>query len=114
MFAEKSWGSFCILDEEEDSLIIKVILNQGNRMSYHSHAYRNEVWNIIFGEGIVILDGKVQLVKIGDVIAVPVRCRYTIIATTKLKVMEIQLGKKLDVHDKQKFELNIDNMISCI
>lgn len=33
MFAEKSWGSFRVLDVEEESLTIKVTLNPGHRMN---------------------------------------------------------------------------------
>ena len=32
-------------------------------------------------------------------------CRHTIIADTELKVIEVQLGKEISVHDKQKFPL---------
>ena len=49
MFAEKSWGSFRILDIEKESLTIKVTLNPGHQMNYHSHDFRNEVWNVISG-----------------------------------------------------------------
>ena len=51
MFAEKSWGSFRILDIEKESLTIKVTLNPGHQMNYHSHDFRNEVWNVISGTG---------------------------------------------------------------
>ena len=42
MFAEKSWGSFRVLDVESSSLTIKVTLNPGNSMNYHSHKNRDE------------------------------------------------------------------------
>lgn len=32
-------------------------------------------------------------------------CRHTVIAETELKLIEVQLGKEIDVNDKQKFEL---------
>ena len=32
-------------------------------------------------------------------------CRHTIMADTELKIIEIQLGPEISVHDKQKFEL---------
>jgi len=32
-------------------------------------------------------------------------CRHTVIADTELKLMEVQLGKEISVHDKQKFEV---------
>ena len=49
MFAEKSWGSFRVLDIGENSLTIKVTLKAGNKMNYHSHERRDEVWTIISG-----------------------------------------------------------------
>ena len=51
MFAEKSWGSFRVLDVEDESLTIKVTLNPGHSMNYHSHAHRDEVWVVISGRG---------------------------------------------------------------
>ena len=43
MFAEKSWGSFKVVDVETTSLTIKVTLNPGHSMNYHSHKNRDEV-----------------------------------------------------------------------
>ncbi len=103
-YAEKSWGSFRILDAEEESLTIKVTLNPGEKMNYHSHERRDEVWNIISGEGKVIVDDMEQTVTAGDVITMQAGCRHTIIAQTVLKILEVQLGKEISVHDKQKFE----------
>lgn len=105
MFADKSWGSFRVLDIEEESMTIKVTLRPGHRMNYHSHSRRDEVWTIISGEGRTIVDGMEQPVKAGDVVTMQAGCRHTIIADTELKVMEVQLGKEISVHDKQKFEL---------
>ena len=51
MFAEKSWGSFRVLDIEEDSMTIKVTLNPGYHMNYHAHDRRDEVWTVISGSG---------------------------------------------------------------
>ncbi len=103
-YAEKSWGSFRILDIEENSLTIKVTLNAGEKMNYHSHERRDEVWSIISGEGKVIVDGMEQIVTAGDVITMQAGCRHTVIASTVLKILEVQLGKEISVHDKQKFE----------
>ena len=57
MFAEKSWGSFKVVDVETTSLTIKVTLNPGHSMNYHSHKNRDEVWVVISGEGKTIVDG---------------------------------------------------------
>ena len=68
MFAEKSWGSFRVLDVEADSLTIKVTLNPGHSMNYHSHDRRDEVWTVISGEGRTLVEGMEQPVKAGDVV----------------------------------------------
>lgn len=105
MFAEKSWGSFRVMDVENGSMTIKVTLNAGNSMNYHSHQKRDEVWVVISGEGKTIVDGMEQQVKVGDVITMEAGCRHTIIAETELKLIEVQLGKEISVHDKQKYPL---------
>lgn len=104
MFAEKSWGSFRVLDVEEESMTIKVTLNPGHQMNYHSHERRDEVWTIIEGTGQVILDGVQKPVKAGDVVSMKAGCRHTLIADTELKAIEVQTGRDISVHDKQKFE----------
>lgn len=105
MFAEKSWGSFKILDIEDKSITIKVTLNPGHSMNYHSHMRRDEVWTVISGEGRTIVDGMEQPVTAGDVITMESGCRHTIFADTELKLIEVQLGEEIDVNDKQKFQL---------
>ena len=105
MFAEKSWGSFRVLDVEAESLTIKVTLNAGHRMNYHSHKNRNEVWVVISGIGRTIVDGMEQQVHAGDVITMQAGCRHTVMADSELQLIEVQLGKEISVHDKQKYAL---------
>ena len=107
MFAEKSWGFFQVLDVEKESLTILVNLKEGHQMNYHSHAHRDEIWNIISGEGRTIVDGMEQKVHAGDVITMQAGCKHTIVADTELKIIEVQLGKEISVQDKQKYELEI-------
>ena len=105
MFAEKSWGSFQVIDVEEESMTIKVTLNAGHRMNYHSHEQRDEVWTVIEGQGRTIVDGVERQVSVGDVIRMPAGVPHTIIADTKLQVIEVQMGPDISVHDKKKMEL---------
>ncbi len=104
MFAEKSWGSFRVLDIDEGSETLKVTLNPGHRMNYHSHRRRDEIWNVISGEGKVVVDGMEQPVTAGDVITMQAGCRHTVCAITELKLIEVQIGEGISVDDKQKFE----------
>lgn len=103
MFAEKSWGSFKIIDVEKRSLTILVSIKQGDNMNYHSHDFRDEVWVVIEGKGKTIVDGMEQFVSAGDVITMKAGCRHTIFALTELKLIEIQLGEEISINDKHKY-----------
>ena len=103
MFAEKSWGSFRVLDVRDHSMTIKVTLNPGHRMNYHSHDFRDEVWTVIAGEGRAVIDDVERNVKVGDVLTMKAGCKHTIIADTELQVIEVQIGDEISVHDKHKY-----------
>lgn len=105
MFAEKSWGNYHVLDVLKDSMTIKVTLNPGHSMNYHSHEHRSEVWTVLSGTGTAIVDGEKTPVKAGDVINLPVGCCHTVIAETALTILEVQIGHEISVHDKIKHEL---------
>lgn len=105
MFAEKSWGSFKVIDIEDESMTIKVTLKAGRSMNYHSHDRRREVWTVISGKGRTVIDGVQQPVKAGDVVELPAGCKHTILADTEIKLIEVQLGKEISVNDKKKYEL---------
>ena len=107
MFAEKSWGSFRVIDAEKDSLTIKVVIKPGDYMNYHSHDFRDEVWVVVNGTGKTIVDGMEQHISAGDVITMKAGCRHTVIAETELKLVEVQIGKEITVHDKHKYPLEV-------
>ncbi|MBR6003719.1 MAG: mannose-1-phosphate guanylyltransferase, partial [Lachnospiraceae bacterium] len=56
-YADKSWGSYTVLDASGQGMTIKVELRAGNQMKYHLHEHRDEVWTVLKGEGEVTLDG---------------------------------------------------------
>lgn len=108
MFAEKSWGSYRVLDVEEDSMTVKVTLNPGHRMNYHSHEKRDETWNVISGSGCAIVDGKEQPIRPGVVVTMPAGCKHTVIAGEQgLQLIEVQLGHEISVSDKKKYEMPV-------
>ena len=104
MFAEKSWGSFRIIDVEEESLTIKVTLNAGHAMNYHSHAHRREIWTVVSGCGTVRLDGAERPVAAGDVIDIPAGMKHKISARERMMVIEVQVGSSISKEDKVKWE----------
>ncbi len=105
MYAEKSWGCYHVLDIEKEGITVKITIKPGDRMNYHSHSYRDEVWVVISGSGVTVVDGMEQKINSGDVVTMQAGCKHTIIAKTELILIEVQLGKEISVHDKHKFEL---------
>ena len=104
MYAEKSWGSCTVLDVQEESMTIRVVLKPGNSLHYHSHEHRDEVWTVVKGRGTVMLDGKKRKVQPGDVVSMPANCKHTVYAETQLQLIEVQLGREISVEDKVKYD----------
>ena len=107
MFAEKSWGSYRVVDIVGDGMTIRVTLKPGHRMNYHSHEKRDEVWTVVSGSGRTIVDGMEQPVRAGDVVTIAAGCKHTVIAETELQLIEVQLGREISVKDKHKYELEL-------
>lgn len=104
MFAEKSWGNYLVIDAEDSSLTIKANLKPMQRMNYHSHERRDEVWTIIAGSGKAVIDEEETAVIPGDVIRMNAGQKHTIIAGEQgLQLIEVQLGKDISVSDKKKY-----------
>ncbi len=103
MYAEKSWGTYTVIDVQSGSMTVKISMKMGERMTYHMHNYRDEVWNIVSGEGKAVVDGMEQLLQAGDVITIAAGCKHTIEAITNLDIIEVQLGHEISASDKVKF-----------
>lgn len=106
--AEKSWGTYHVLDAGSGYMTVKAVIKPGNRMSYHSHEFRDESWTILSGEGKTLVDGMEQVVKPGDVVTMAAGCKHTIIADTELTLLETQIGE-IDKKDKIKYSLDAQN-----
>lgn len=102
-YAEKSWGTYCVLDAQQGAVTIKVSLYAGKSMSYHRHDFRDEVWNVVSGEGVVIVDGMEQFVKVGDVVTIAAGCKHTIKAVSDMQLIEVQIGNVISLEDKMVF-----------
>ncbi len=103
MFSEKSWGSYQVITVDKGSMTVKVTLNPGHGMHYHSHKLRDEVWTVVEGTGIATLDDVRQEIKAGDVLTMKAGVKHKVEATTELKLIEVQIGDEISVHDKEKY-----------
>ncbi|UTR06078.1 mannose-1-phosphate guanylyltransferase [Alkalihalobacillus sp. LMS6] len=104
MFEERRWGSYQVIDsakfENGESMLTKRFsILPDKYIGYHHHETRNEVWNIVNGEGLFILDGIIKHVKSGDILNIQKGSKHAIKALTKLEFIEVQLGTDLNEND---------------
>ena len=109
MYAEKSWGSYRVIDVEKESLTVKVTLNPGHRMNYHSHKNRDEIWVVVSGTGRTVVDGVESKIKQGDVVSLKRGSKHTVIADDVLTLMEMQIGTSIDVEDKAVYPVPVES-----
>ncbi len=106
MFAEKSWGTYTVMDVQQGSMTVKISMKPKQQMSYHLHNHREEVWMVVSGNGKAIIDGVEKIIQAGDVITINAGCKHTVKAITTLNIVEVQLGEEISVEDKEKFQSN--------
>lgn len=105
-YAEKSWGTYTVIDVQPGSMTVKLSMRAGEHLTYHLHNYREEVWTVVAGKGKAIVDGMEQILRTGDVITVAAGCKHTVEAVTDLDIIEVQLGDEISVSDKIKYSLD--------
>lgn len=104
MFAEKSWGTYTVIDAQSNAMTVKITMRAGEQMSYHSHEYRNEIWTVLSGEGAALLDDCERSLRAGEVLSIPAGSRHKLRAETNLELIEVQLGESISVSDKKKHD----------
>lgn len=100
-----TWGSFHIVDVQPESFTALLRFNKNQMISYHSHNYRNEIWTVIAGSGMAIIDGNERKLKVGDTIIISAGCKHMIVADEQLHLLEIQTGNYIDATDKVKYDM---------
>jgi mannose-1-phosphate guanylyltransferase len=109
MYEERRWGSYRVLDNttyaDEYMSLTKVLHIKSERfISYQRHNKREEVWTIVDGEGIVVIDGDVRKVSRGDVVVIRQQQKHAIKALTDLQIVEVQMGNTLVEEDIERFD----------
>ena len=109
MYEERRWGSYRVLDSTSYSdgcmSLTKVLqIKSGRYISYQIHNNREEVWTVVDGDGVVVLDGETRNVSRGDVVVINQGQKHAIKATTDLQSVEVQMGSSLVEEDIERFE----------
>lgn len=107
-FAEKSWGTYTVIDAQPNSLTVKIDMKKGSHMTYQMHECHDEVWTIVHGTGRTVVDGMEQYVKPGDVVSIAAGCKHTVIADSDLNIIETQIGEEISKKDKYVYDMPIE------
>lgn len=101
-YAEKSWGIYNVIDIQPGSMTIKLTIRKNQRLSYHVHQHRNEIWTVVSGSGRATIDDKQYDISVGDVLNIESGVKHTVEAYTELEIIEIQIGNNISSSDKTK------------
>ena len=109
MFEERRWGTYKVLSDVAYSdgcraLTKTIVLKAGKNISYQIHHHRDEVWTIVDGEGVFVLDGERRDIRRGDVCVIRREQYHAIRALTDLTFIEVQVGNPLVEEDIERFE----------
>ncbi|COE40945.1 sugar phosphate nucleotidyltransferase [Bacillus cereus] len=115
MYEERRWGWYRVLDHTKyddgnEVLTKRIGIAASKNLSYQYHNNRSEVWTIVKGEGIFVLDGEIRVVRHGDVLEIQPGQKHAIKAVTDLEFIEVQSGSELVEEDIVRIYMQWDEI----
>ena len=107
MITTRPWGTYEVIQEGENYLVKKIVVNPGSRLSLQSHNHRAEHWVIVDGVGTSVLGEDSILVGRNSHIFVPVNAKHRISNTSNehpLVMVEVQTGSVLEESDIVRYQ----------
>jgi mannose-6-phosphate isomerase-like protein (cupin superfamily) len=105
----RPWGSYTVLEEEQDSFKIKRIeVAPGARLSLQSHRHRSEHWVVISGTATVTNGDEIVTVQKNQSTFIPIGSRHRLenLGSEPLHIVEVQVGDYIGEDDIQRYEDN--------
>lgn len=109
MFEERRWGDYKVLDlkkykDGKYSLTKYIYIRKDECISYQSHKLREEIWTIVDGSGIFVLDGEKRTVGRGEVLHIFPEQKHAIKALENLHFIEVQIGSEVAEQDIERHD----------
>ena len=105
----RPWGSYENLKTDKNWHIKIIDVLKGKRLSLQSHKLRDELWVVLKGQGVALIEDlqsqKIinHKLKVGDKIFIPRGAKHRLSAVSALKIAEISFGK-FDENDIIRYE----------
>ncbi|MEH7306892.1 sugar phosphate nucleotidyltransferase [Neobacillus drentensis] len=115
MYEERRWGWYRVLDhtkyEDQTEVLTKRInISAGKNLSYQYHNHRREVWTIVNGEGVLLINNEFKVIRPGDVVEIPMGTKHAVKAVIDLEFIEVQTGTQLVEEDNHRILLTWDEI----
>lgn len=102
---ERPWGSWCVLDVQPHTVVKRLQLVPGGRISLQRHQHRSERWVVLKGAAAVQCDSKLIHLAKGESAIIPSGAihRLSNEQNELLEVLEVQIGDLLSEKDIERF-----------
>lgn len=117
MYEERRWGWYKVLEhtkfpEGNEVLTKRICIEKGKNLSYQIHYKRSEIWSVVKGEGVLILNDQLRPIRAGDVVNIPLGMKHSVRATSTMEIIEVQTGSELIEEDTFRYEIEWDKILS--
>lgn len=102
----RPWGSFTILEDEEDCKVKRLIVKPGQILSLQKHQRRTEHWTVVDGEALVRVGDETTLLKANQSTYIPLNTLHRLENPTDkdIALIEVQCGDYFGEDDIERFE----------
>jgi mannose-6-phosphate isomerase-like protein (cupin superfamily) len=93
-FEDRPWGSWQVLDEAPGYKVKRIRVSGGSRLSYQTHAHREEHWVVVSGIATCTVGQGTRRVMPGESVDVPLGAPHRIAndELEELVIIEVQRG----------------------
>lgn len=102
----RPWGTYKVIEEDNDYKVKKIIVQPGRKLSLQSHLHRSEHWVVVSGKAKVTKGNQEFIVSDNESIYIPKKEKHRLecISETPLVIIEIQVGGYLGEDDIKRYE----------
>jgi mannose-6-phosphate isomerase-like protein (cupin superfamily) len=105
-FVNKPWGSYQVIDQGENFVVKRIVVNPYGKLSLQSHKHRSEYWIIVEGTAEVTINDNITTLESNQSTYIPSETKHRLANNYEknLILIEVWYGKNLDEEDITRYE----------